>query len=439
MKNKFYIFLSVLLFLGVAGFCFAHLPRIVYTQTGDVTIEGPENSQAFYDELTDAPKNYLISSEKDFILYLNLLVPAINGDSRYSANIFLVKDGVEEKVAFVDGQTDFTWQEYYEEFGRDYYYKGPEFEQKLSAGNYKIEIFSYANKGKYVLAVGKNEVFPILETVKVFWTLPMLKMQFFKTSVVEFAFTIFGKIAIGVLGLILLLIAFLIFISSVIKSFKDRKPKMLLLTSSGMSGSREYIMAILPKPAEDIRVAHIITASKYKEDNRIGVERNRQIMIESGFNVEEIDIEGKNYEQLLKKLSEFDIIFVNGGNTFYLLKHMRACNFKKIMKKLFRKGIIYIGESAGSIVAGKNIEIAKWLGDENIVHMSYLNFSGLNFVPFNIMVHFDLERGEIIKKKIPNPKKRKNLKIITDQQAIFVLGKEITFVGSGEVVDPQSL
>ena len=55
------------------------------------------------------------------------------------------------------------------------------------------------------------------------------------------------------------------------------------------------------------------------------------------------------------------------------------------------------------------------------------------------MVHFDLERGEIIKKKIPNPKKRKNLKIITDQQAIFVLGKEITFVGSGEVVDPQSL
>jgi dipeptidase E len=118
---------------------------------------------------------------------------------------------------------------------------------------------------------------------------------------------------------------------------------------------------------------------------------------------------------------------------------MRACNFKKIMKKLFRKGIIYIGESAGSIVAGKNIEIAKWLGDENIVHMSDLNFSGLNFVPFNIMVHFDLERGEIIKKKIPNPKKRKNLKIITDQQAIFVLGKEITFVGSGEVVDPQSL
>jgi peptidase E len=30
-----------------------------------------------------------------------------------------------------------------------------------------------------------------------------------------------------------------------------------------------------------------------------------------------------------------DIIFVAGGNTFYLLKAMRACNFEKVLRKLF--------------------------------------------------------------------------------------------------------
>ncbi len=438
-KNlKIFLFIFFILFLGITGFCNAHLPRIVYTQLGDIAVSNPENSQAFYDELTGVSRNYLINSESEFNLYINLLVPAINGNGKYSANIYQIKDDKDEKIAFVDGQTDFIWQEYYEEFGRDYYYKGPEFEKKLPAGNYKIEIFSYENKGKYVLAIGKNEVFPILETIRVYWVLPQLKMQFFKTPVIEFLFTPFGFVLIGIMGAIFILIAFIIFISSIIKSFKDRKPKMMLLTSSGMTGSKEDIMAILPKPAEDIRVAYIITASKPVEDKFYMIEHER-LMKEAGFNVEEIDIEGKNYNQLLNLLSNFDIIYVQGGNTFYLLKHMRLCNFKKIMNKLFRKGIIYVGVSAGSIVMGKNIETARWLGDENIVHMSDLNLSGLNFVPFNIFVHYNSERAEIIKNKIPNPKKRKKLKILQDGQAIFVLGKEVTFVGSGELIDPQKI
>lgn len=439
MKNKVFIILSIFLFLGIANFSSAHLPRIIYNQAGDIVIKNPESSQAFYDELIDSSRNYLINSPLEFNLYINLLVPAAtNQNGRYSANIYLIKDGKEEKIAFIDGQTDFVWQEYYEEFGRDYYRKGPEFEKILPAGDYKIEIFSYDNIGKYVLVVGKKEVWPIVESVKIFWILPMLKTQFFQTPVIEFLFTPFGYILVGIIVVILVIAAFMLFLGSIIDSFKNRKPKMMLLTSSGMTGSREDIIAILPKPPEDIRVAHIITASK-PEENKSYVENDSRLMKEMGFNVEEVDIEGKNYSQLLSLLSNFDIIYVQGGNTFYLLDKMRRCNFKKVMKKLFRKGIIYIGISAGSIVAGKNIEPAKWGGDENIVHMSDLNFAGLNFVPFNIFVHYTSEFAEIIKKKIPNPKKRKNLKILQDGQAIFVLGKQITFVGSGEVINPQSL
>jgi len=437
--KKNILFIISILFLATALPCLAHLPRIVYGKVGDIVIYNPENSQAFYDNLSGEPRNYIINSDKEFKLYINLLVPAINGNSRYSANIFQIKEnGIEEKVDFIDGQSNFVWQEYYEEFGRDYYYKGPEFEKNLSAGNYKIQVFNYSNKGKYVIAVGKNEVFSILETAQVYWILPKLKMQFFQTDVLEFLFTPFGIIGIGIIGVIIIIIAFINFIASIIKAIKNQKPKLMLLTSSGIVDSKQEIMAILPKPAENIRIAHIITASNQELDKAY-VELDGRLMCESGFNVEKIDIENKNYSQVLNLLMNFDIIYVQGGNTFYLLSMMRKCNFKKIIKKLLKKGIIYIGVSAGSIVAGKNIETAKWLGDENIVHMSDMNFMGLNLLPYNIVVHYNEGIGKIIKSKIPNPKKRKKIKLLQDGQAIFVLGNKISFVGTGQIINPINL
>lgn len=435
--KKFVLIFFIFLFLISASFCLAHLPRIVYDQFKDIKIENPENSQAFYDQLADKPRNYLISSKNEFTFYINLLVPEFsNPNGRYSANIYSIKDGKNEKLFLLDGQTNFEWKEYYEEFGRDYYLKGPELEKTLPAGDYRIEVFSSDNKGKYVLVIGKNEVFPILESIKVYWILPMLKIQFFKTSVLEFLFTPFGIVGIGIIGAILLVLVFLSFGVSAIKKILKRKPKMMLLTSSGMTGSKEDIMAILPKPAEDIRVAHIITAVKPEED-KYYAQQDEELMKEAGFNVEQIDIEGKNYTQLLHVLRNFDIIYVQGGNTFYLLKCMRACGFKKVMKKLFREGVIYVGVSAGSVVVGKKVETAKWYGDKNMAGI--IDFSGLNFVPFDIFVHYRPEHAEIIKNKIPKPKKRKNLKILQDGQAIFVLGKDVTFVGSGEVINPNNL
>lgn len=437
MTKKSFFILSIFLFLGVAFFCSAHLPRIVYTQSGDVKVRDPQNSQAFFDELKGQSRNYLVSSEKEFTLYINLLVPAVNGNARYSANIYSVKDSKDEKIAAVDG-TNFTWTEYFEEFDRDYYEKGPEWEQKLTAGDYKIEVFGNENSGKYVIAIGKNEVFPIIEALKSYLILPQLKAKFFQTSPLEFIFTKLGQVGIGIIGAILFVLAFFNYIISVINKILGRKPQMMLLTSSGMQGSREDIMAILPKPADDVRLAYIITASK-PETNQDYVEQDERLMREAGFNVERVDIEGKNQAQLLYLLRGFDIIYVQGGNTYYLLKCMRACGFRKIMKKLFREGIIYIGASAGSIVMGKSIKTTDKFGTGTRDHFGVSNLDGLGFVPFSILPHFNQERADIIKSKIPNPKKRKDIKIIADGQAIFVIGKKTTFVGTGEVVNPQNL
>lgn len=441
------LFLVLAVFLlFLAGEVFAHLPRIIYGKTGAAEVKKPEISQAFYDELLGSPRDYLLQSDKEFNFYINLLVPqSSNFKGRYSAKVFRIEKDKEIEIAFIDGQTNFEWQEFYEEFGRDYYLKGPEFEKRLEAGDYKITIFNYENKGKYVLVTGKNEEFSVLETLKIYWTLPQLKIQFFKTSVFEFLLTPFGLVAIGVFTFVLLIFLFFILFSSAKDAGKKVRPKMILLTSSGMKGSKPEIMALLQKPAEDVRIAHIITASKVEPDISY-VEKDKDIMKETGFNVEDIDIEGKSYSQLMGLLQDMDIIYVQGGNSFYLLRHMRQCNFKKILKKLLKKGVIYVGVSAGSIVMGRTTEPAVWLGDANDPEWQYpkekfglTNLKGLKFVPFNIFVHYNgsPEHIEIIRKQ--SKKTKKNLKILTDQQALLIYESEMSLVGRGEAVNPLNL
>ena len=88
----------------------------------------------------------------------------------------------------------------------------------------------------------------------------------------------------------------------------------ILLTSAGMNVKAE-ILKILPKPAHQIKLAHITTASKVEEDTSYMTNETRE-MAEIGFRVEEVDIEDKNENELRTLLNDKDVIYVQGGNTF---------------------------------------------------------------------------------------------------------------------------
>jgi len=205
--------------------------------------------------------------------------------------------------------------------------------------------------------------------------------------------------------------------------------KTLLLTSAGMN-VKEEILKILPKPANKIKLAHIITASKVEKDTSY-LEKDKQKMIDVGFQVEDIDIEGKNEGELRKLLSDKDIIYVQGGNTFYLLKFVKESGFDKIVKELVENGIIYIGVSAGSYIACPTIEMAIWKHqDKNRVGLTDL--TALNLVPFLLFVHFEPKYTAVLKEAIANSKYP--VRILTDEQVILVKDKETKLVGKGEEV-----
>ena len=205
--------------------------------------------------------------------------------------------------------------------------------------------------------------------------------------------------------------------------------KTILLTSAGMD-VKEEILRILPKPVDQIKLAHIITASKVEDDISY-VRKDTLEMEKLGFNIEEIDIEGKNEEEIRALLENKDVIYVQGGNTFYLMKHVKESGFDRVVKELIGKGVVYIGVSAGSYIACPTIEAANWKhADRNVVNLKDL--TGMNLVPFLLSAHFNPEYADVLREEIATAKYP--VKILDNNQAILEVNGVAKLVGRGEEI-----
>lgn len=195
ISSSIIIVTMLVLFISISTVA-AHQPRVETeintSMTNPITIENPEISQAFYSNLHGSPDYYKISSDVPFKFYLNLLVPQSPG---------IPADFVSAQVLDTNGNiilalngTNSTWEPYFEEFGGDYYLKGPEVTEQLPAGDYYIKIFNAENQGKYNIAVGEIESFPVDESLKALVTIPILKEQFFGKPVTKLFLEFLGLI-----------------------------------------------------------------------------------------------------------------------------------------------------------------------------------------------------------------------------------------------------
>ena len=152
----------------------AHLPRMEGANA-EIKIERPEISQAFYGWLEGKPAIYSINAKAPFLLYVGLLSPRVEF-LRTDFSAVIRKDG--ELFARVSAE-DSLWPVVYEPFANDYYAKGPEWEQKVPAGKYEIEISNSGNNGSYSLAVGKTEDLSLGGFLRTLVVLPRVKEKFF--------------------------------------------------------------------------------------------------------------------------------------------------------------------------------------------------------------------------------------------------------------------
>ena len=177
------LFLPVFLLPTVTS---AHQPRIV-TENPTI-VRFPEVSKAYYGILSGEPAVYTITSDKAFALYVGVLVPDI-ADQKKDVSAVILKDGKELTVL---ESTGFEWKQFFEPFGSDTYWQGPEYKAQVDAGTYEIRVSSAQNDSKYSLAIGEIEAFDFKETVNALTLIPQLKKNFFNKSPIDFILSPFG-------------------------------------------------------------------------------------------------------------------------------------------------------------------------------------------------------------------------------------------------------
>lgn len=205
----------------------------------------------------------------------------------------------------------------------------------------------------------------------------------------------------------------------------------LILTSQGIQPElKDMFLANLIKSPSETSVAFITTAAYGEEKDPQWLNVYRIQLRQFGItDIRDVDIKDMKSAQLERVLRDRDIIFVNGGNTFYLLKYVRESGFDKLLPKLLGEGKIYIGVSAGSYIPCPTIEAAVWKNpDRNKVGLKDL--TGLNLVPFLITAHFEEKYRAIVEKASRNTKYP--VVALRDTQAILVDGNNYKLVGKGE-------
>ena len=196
--------------------------------------------------------------------------------------------------------------------------------------------------------------------------------------------------------------------------------KKLFLTSSVSFVASDIAQKIDQKKYK--KLAFISTAAEVEAGDKAWLQNDKDALITSGFDVFEYSLTNKNVEQVRRDLQEADVLFFSGGNTFYLLEKIQQSNSAEFFQEQIEKGVMYIGSSAGSIVAGPNIEIVKHL--DSIAQAPNLQgYEGLSLVDFVVMPHWgsnsfrELYLGSRMEQMY-----RKDYKVIllTDRQYVHV-------------------
>jgi dipeptidase E len=206
--------------------------------------------------------------------------------------------------------------------------------------------------------------------------------------------------------------------------------KTLILTSSGKLIAANELDEFLPKPLSTSKILYVTTASK-KVTSTDYIERQKQSMDKLNFSYTEYDITGKSKQELKKVLSGYDVVYVEGGNTFYLLKSVRESGFEEVIKELLPNGLVYIGTSAGSYIACPSIIMATW-SKKGFDRCGITDFKGMELAPFLMKAHYVPEMKELLEEKSKDLDLP--MRVLNDDQAMVIRDEKIQLIGGGDEI-----
>lgn len=157
------------------------------------------------------------------------------------------------------------------------------------------------------------------------------------------------------------------------------------------------------------------------------VKQPQQSRLSAG-NIDGIPMKGK---QVFREWAPH-LVYVQGGNTFWLHHCMKRGNWDKDLLQLcHEKSAFYIGSSAGAILAGRCMQTACWKGwdDPRVVpgmeqYEAWESIAGLHMIgEHSFFAHYDADQwSTLVEEKSQMIGGRSHLITLRDDQAIHVNG-----------------
>ncbi len=163
----------------------------------------------------------------------------------------------------------------------------------------------------------------------------------------------------------------------------------LFLTSSiGVEGVGESVRRKLGHN-NNLKTAFITTPVEGDgdQDDLSWVQEDRDGLNNNGFITFDYTITNKTSAQIRQDLKDIEVLYVSGGNEFYLKEKANENNFDDIVRKLVDSGVIYIGTSAGSIIASADMSALQNLSDLAPLNKP-VDTKGFGLVDLTILPHW---------------------------------------------------
>ena len=211
----------------------------------------------------------------------------------------------------------------------------------------------------------------------------------------------------------------------------------LLLTSAGIMNKKieACFSELLNKSYNEANLVFITTASSALSGDKSWLIKDLEILNKMGFrSIDILDISAVSRDNWLPRLESSDVIFVEGGDTFYLMEWIEKSGLKDIFSELIIDKV-YVGVSAGSCIFAKNLALKasqEMYGDgegrtEDIV--------GLDLLPFYIFPHFNNQTyfKNVTKENLEKWRSEYegDMYLIDDMSAVCVNGSDIQIVSEG--------
>jgi dipeptidase E len=167
------------------------------------------------------------------------------------------------------------------------------------------------------------------------------------------------------------------------------KPKLFLYSLAISATQAEELTKLIGKSPEKTTFALIENAADVIHNSSEWLGGFRNMLKSHGYQLEQFDLrDWRNQRSLLrKKLLSKDVIWLGGGNTFYLRWILKDTGVDKIIQDFVSTGKVYAGWSAGAVVAGPTLKHFETMDD--VDQSPEMIFDGMHLIEYVVVPHLD--------------------------------------------------